>query len=203
MMDTPNPRSQAPDGEPTRSSLAGDRQTPHDAVVTNDKAHRSAKIGGPSNSAGLEPDRSAPADRSFSAEGNSHVFTLPSAPCTRKPGVAVTPRAAPTQPDQTERPSTCRYCGSPNLFAVECTTGPHWARSGCSGCGRFLQWLAKPDDAKSAGEFLMPFGKHRGRKLADLPSDYLQWVAEEVEERSISRRARLVLAARIAEGSRS
>ncbi len=29
--------------------------------------------------------------------------------------------------------------------------------------------------------FVMPFGKHRGKKLADVPSDYLRWVVAKAE----------------------
>lgn len=30
---------------------------------------------------------------------------------------------------------------------------------------------------------LMPFGKHKGRELAELPDSYLQWLAENIELR--------------------
>lgn len=37
----------------------------------------------------------------------------------------------------------CRYCGSTNL-STHPGTGPHHAQLRCDGCGRHVQWLAKP-----------------------------------------------------------
>ena len=31
----------------------------------------------------------------------------------------------------------------------------------------------------------MPFGKHKGQKIEDLPSDYLKWVAENIDNETI------------------
>jgi uncharacterized protein (DUF3820 family) len=31
---------------------------------------------------------------------------------------------------------------------------------------------------------MMPFGKYKGQRLEDIPTDYLQWAAENVEGRS-------------------
>jgi hypothetical protein len=30
---------------------------------------------------------------------------------------------------------------------------------------------------------LMPFGKHRGKRLVDVPTDYLAWLVSEVDNR--------------------
>jgi len=30
--------------------------------------------------------------------------------------------------------------------------------------------------------FVMPYGKHKGTRICDLPSDYLKWLAENVSE---------------------
>lgn len=31
----------------------------------------------------------------------------------------------------------------------------------------------------------MPFGKHKGKDIEDIPSDYLKWVAENVDDEDI------------------
>lgn len=68
---------------------------------------------------------------------------------------------------------TC--CGKEytELTAWVVRSGPH-LRAECSECGRFLQFLRQPIDA-----FLMPFGKHKGRRLVELAAteaDYLNWM---------------------------
>ena len=35
------------------------------------------------------------------------------------------------------------------------------------------------DSLQKLVEFAMPFGKHKGRKIADLPGNYLNWFARE------------------------
>jgi uncharacterized protein (DUF3820 family) len=118
-----------------------------------------------------------------------------------------TSRYAAVKPTQTdpaeERPETCNHCGSSDLFTVECEPGgPHHARQGCSGCGRFLQWVGRPIDPTSAANFVMPFGKHKGRQLGAIDSGYLEWLRDNCDSRSITRRTRLVLAARAKGGAR-
>lgn len=36
-----------------------------------------------------------------------------------------------------------------------------------------------PEDLQKLVTFVMPFGKHKGRLLADLPGNYLTWFARE------------------------
>ncbi|VTU01341.1 : DUF3820 [Gemmataceae bacterium] len=35
---------------------------------------------------------------------------------------------------------------------------------------------AAPPCNGAAGDFVLPFGRHRGQRLTDVPADYLQWV---------------------------
>ena len=35
----------------------------------------------------------------------------------------------------------------------------------------------------------MPFGKHKGEEIEDIPSDYLKWVAENIDDEEIYRAA--------------
>ena len=37
----------------------------------------------------------------------------------------------------------------------------------------------KPEDLERLVTLAMPFGKHKGRRLADLPGNYLNWFARE------------------------
>lgn len=47
----------------------------------------------------------------------------------------------------------------------------------------------------------MPFGKHKGEDLEDLPTGYLQWLAENVEGRAeLVREAELQITLRRGEG---
>lgn len=43
-------------------------------------------------------------------------------------------------------------------------------------------------------DIVMPFGKHKGTKMGDLPIDYLKWLAETVDETTVVGR-RICLAA--------
>jgi uncharacterized protein (DUF3820 family) len=47
-----------------------------------------------------------------------------------------------------------------------------------------------------AKEFVMPFGKHRGMCLGEIPDGYLEWLYEHCENQRISELAGLVLEAR-------
>lgn len=95
--------------------------------------------------------------------------------------VAEIPRAGRSLGDR------CRYCGSDKLFTVRCSPpARQYARAGCSACGRFLRWEPAPWTRARAAEFIMPFGRFRGRPLAELTRtpdgrSYLRWPARETE----------------------
>jgi uncharacterized protein (DUF3820 family) len=50
-------------------------------------------------------------------------------------------------------------------------------RVDCAACGAFIRWAAKPIDPAEAAAFAMPFGRHRGVPMGELPRDYLAWLA--------------------------
>lgn len=86
---------------------------------------------------------------------------------------------------ETPRAGRCRHCGG-ELFQVTCERGPHFARLGCRGCGRFAGWVPKPWTIARARSFVLPFGKYRGRTLGALAATdagrgYVQWLAANVE----------------------
>jgi uncharacterized protein (DUF3820 family) len=80
---------------------------------------------------------------------------------------------------------TCPHCGGSSLHTVECIVGPHHSRTGCSDCGRFIRFNPVPWTISRARAFVMPFGKHRGKSLAELTRTdsgrgYVEWLAENV-----------------------
>ncbi len=52
--------------------------------------------------------------------------------------------------------------------------GPHWGKSTCVNCGKFLRWESRPFGW--APETPMPYGKHKGTPVKDLPADYCAWL---------------------------
>jgi uncharacterized protein len=54
-----------------------------------------------------------------------------------------------------------------------------------NGCGGMLRWtnhegsLMQPEDLVKLVSTPMPYGKHKGRLIADLPGNYLNWFARE------------------------
>jgi len=61
-----------------------------------------------------------------------------------------------------------------------CGTGPELhGQSGCGSiCGLFARDVAmKPEDLERLVTQTMPYGKYKGRLIADLPGNYLNWFA--------------------------
>lgn len=62
-------------------------------------------------------------------------------------------------------------------------------RLDCMGCGKFLRYL--PQSNVNNDDFVMPFGKHKGKNIKDVPSDYLQWIYEKSDlSENIKKRAK-------------
>lgn len=59
-------------------------------------------------------------------------------------------------------------------------SGPHTG-SRCLLCGEFLGWVPKPITVESARESIMPFGRHKGKRLGSLPKEYLEWMVSNLE----------------------
>ncbi len=75
----------------------------------------------------------------------------------------------------------CSHCGS---FAIETRTcGPHLGVY-CARCGRWITWAPSGRPIE-----VMPFGKHKGSPIADLPHAYLEWVLENLKLRGSLLRA--------------
>ena len=68
----------------------------------------------------------------------------------------------------------CPHCGGAELYTKK--QGLHLGLY-CQACGdRWIRWLSQARPVVA-----MPFGKHRGTPISDLPDDYLDWLLENVE----------------------
>lgn len=80
-----------------------------------------------------------------------------------------------------QSPGFCRHCGS---FDIDTRSkGPHLGIY-CASCGR---WLCLGTARRPLEK--MPFGKHAGVPIADLPHDYLEWILENLKLRGSLLRA--------------
>ena len=65
---------------------------------------------------------------------------------------------------------------------VEKEKGPHIGVY-CANCDKWLSWKKKePNYEKDWETFTMPFGKHEGELLKDIPHHYLKWGAENLDD---------------------
>ena len=77
-----------------------------------------------------------------------------------------------------------------SMFAVE-VEPTHRALADVGACFELLRSIAKKEDksidellviaSQTSPESLMPFGKHKGKMIKDLPSDYVAWLSTTLE----------------------
>jgi hypothetical protein len=90
--------------------------------------------------------------------------------------------------------SACRYCGATD-FATRPSEDPRFfARTDCRACGKLHRWEPFPMTAERAAAFVLPYGRHKGRCLADVGSTdegrrYLWWMVSRDGLSSAMRRA--------------
>jgi len=71
----------------------------------------------------------------------------------------------------------CPKCGGSD-FRTQ-AFGKHLALyCGNNPCSHMVRWVSDPICDAVVDAFKMPFGKHKGKRLASLDSGYLSWVAE-------------------------
>lgn len=73
--------------------------------------------------------------------------------------------------------SLCQNCNQEVEFVTEVvlfSNGTEHIKGECSSCKR-VRFLPQK---KSAEEYVMPFGKHKGKRLCDIPMDYIKWLVE-------------------------
>ena len=80
------------------------------------------------------------------------------------------------------------------MATMERAAGPHRGLY-CADCGGWIRWVQKQLAPDEALEFVMPFGKHKGEKMGDIPDDYLDWVYENCQG-SVARAAGLAYEAK-------
>ena len=94
----------------------------------------------------------------------------------------------------------CDRCGSTDKL-VRSFVMDDWTNTGkhreahqlrCYKCNQLFCNLPFKLDQDSAGDFEMPFGKHKGKRLADVPSDYLDWLISQPFGDKIARRVRIM-----------
>lgn len=84
----------------------------------------------------------------------------------------------------------CPRCGQPIRLDIDDVPKPHYGRLVCQE-GHWCGWVAAPMTYDRARTFVMPFGKYRGKTIADIAEEidpsYLQWAARNIESKSIQR----------------
>jgi hypothetical protein len=67
---------------------------------------------------------------------------------------------------------TCRVCGpgEARLATQTVKGGATHVRADCGRCGRFIGYVAQ------RGLDRLPFGRHRGKLLVEVPASYLAWL---------------------------
>jgi hypothetical protein len=73
----------------------------------------------------------------------------------------------------------CNHCGheEEKQYIIINSAGIEHLRADCAKCGRYKRFV--PQD-KPLSEWVMPFGKYKGKKLKEIDYDYLWWGAENI-----------------------
>jgi len=73
----------------------------------------------------------------------------------------------------------CLYCKELMHDYTTIRTGPH-LKASCNQCGRFLKFIK----SKTNAEFLMPFGKYKGKSISEIIEkhpEYVRWLMQQKE----------------------
>ncbi len=90
-----------------------------------------------------------------------------------------------SNPERKMKTDVCPQCGSSlvTTYGETSCIGPDHHQ-----LGEKREWTLE-----RATAFVMPFGKHKGKKMADLPGGYLQWIVENFEDGGIRSAAMAIL----------
>lgn len=71
---------------------------------------------------------------------------------------------------------TCKHCGLTDQYHTV-PAGPH-LKAICNGCGQYIKFVSQNKPPFEDND-LMPFGKHKGKAMANVPADYLLWLNDQ------------------------
>lgn len=87
----------------------------------------------------------------------------------------------------------CPRCGSSLIQTFE-VPAPHFAKIECIGPDQhFIRWVGQPRTLDWAREFVMPFGKHKGKQMRQIDRGYLKWASENLKEGAPKTAATMIL----------
>lgn len=86
---------------------------------------------------------------------------------------------------------SCHKCGSESVRLENKTfaNGTKHLAAFCVDCGKFLKYVQRVKDE----DFVMPFGKHKGERLFDVPREYLEWMENTVDSTNLKSRIKRFL----------
>ena len=75
-----------------------------------------------------------------------------------------------------EEEVVCVRCGTVNEYDVH-RSGDH-VKATCQNCGKYIKFVrqAKTEGDALKDDSVMPYGKHKGEKLIDIPDEYFLWM---------------------------
>lgn len=87
----------------------------------------------------------------------------------------------------------CVYCGSHTLKTETATfkNGTEHVRLSCGDCTRFLKWAPQEKEYSELKNFILPFGKYRGKTLGQVDEadfEYLEWLGANSNNKNVQKR---------------
>lgn len=81
----------------------------------------------------------------------------------------------------------CSKCSCTQYTQLESkdSQGRRRIKAMCAKCQAYIKFLPIHDDL---GNFEMPFGKHKGKKLSEIPKEYLEWASNNFSEGPVLRK---------------
>ena len=89
----------------------------------------------------------------------------------------------------------CKYCGETKTKEETLINkiGNPYIKQSCARCGKYIKFLQNDFDPR---DFIMPFGKHRGRMLSEIKDEdieYLEWAKDNFNDGEIKDKITYVL----------
>lgn len=89
----------------------------------------------------------------------------------------------------------CRKCGESEGKIIDriFVDGTMHKELRCGTCDAYQRFLPQEMERRDAANYEMPFGKHQGVKIENLPHDYVSWLAQQKGRDKAFRAARRFL----------